>query len=93
MDMQVRLKLEEGNINDILYPAIRAARPNHEALWKVAETAMYCVEPKSVNRPTMSKVVQDLQVALQMSGPTAYDSSSMDSSGPYREHVAMPGPR
>jgi hypothetical protein len=37
-----------------------------DSVWKVVDIAMQSVEPKSINRPTMRKVVDELQQALAM---------------------------
>jgi hypothetical protein len=42
--------------------------PNQEALWKVAEIAMRCVEPRSIYRPTISEVIQELRQAMDLEG-------------------------
>lgn len=70
--------MEDGNIDGILAPEVRASRPrpNQEALWKVADIALQCVEPASIHRPTMTIVVQDLQQAVNME---ASSSSPMES--------------
>jgi hypothetical protein len=60
----VRFNLQEGNINKILDPIVKASSPNLDALWKVAELAIQCVEPKAIHRPIMTKVVDELRVAI-----------------------------
>jgi len=39
---------------------VKASNPQLDALWKVVEIAIQCVEPKSIHRPTMTKVVEEL---------------------------------
>lgn len=92
---QVRHHLNAGNIDVILDPAIKVPRPSFDAVWKVADTAMKCVEPKSLNRPTMSEVVQDLQVALNMVDPSISNSNSQfsENSNAHQIPVSMPVPR
>ncbi|CAK9213884.1 unnamed protein product, partial [Sphagnum troendelagicum] len=60
----VRINLQEGNINKILDPIVKASNPNLDALWKVAEIAIQCVEPKAIHRPIMTKVVEELRIAI-----------------------------
>ncbi len=60
----MRFHLQEGNINKILDPIVKASSPNLDALWKVAEIAIPCVEPKAIYRPIMTKVVDELRVAI-----------------------------
>lgn len=70
----------------IVSPAIKASNPNRDALWKFADIAMGCVEPKGDHRPTMAHVVLELRIAINMEeGPPSQikhprDSSDMDSS-------------
>ncbi|KAG0603464.1 hypothetical protein M758_10G096500 [Ceratodon purpureus] len=74
-----RSTLEDGNIDAILAPEVRASkpRPNTEALWKVTEIALQCVEPLSMYRPTMTVVLQELHQAIGMEEA----ASPMGSSG------------
>ena len=37
-----------------------------DSVWKVVDIAMQSVEPKSINRPTMREVVDELRQALAM---------------------------
>jgi hypothetical protein len=37
-----------------------------DSVWKVVDIAMQSVEPKSINRPTMREVVDELRQALTM---------------------------
>jgi hypothetical protein len=54
---------------------VRASKPSVDSLWKVADTAMKCVEPRSVYRPTMTEVVQELQDTLNMVSPSVSNST------------------
>jgi len=56
----VQINLQESNINKILDPIVKASNPNLDAIWKVAEIANQCVEPKTIHRPIMTKVVEEL---------------------------------
>jgi hypothetical protein len=47
-----------------LDPIVKASNPQLDVLWKVAEIAIQCVEPKSIHRPTMTKVVEELRATL-----------------------------
>ncbi len=93
----MQFNVQEGNINKILDPIVKAsnpnldavwkvanpnldavwkvanpnldavwkvANPNLDAVWKVAEIAIQCVEPKAIHRPIMTKVVEELRVAI-----------------------------
>jgi hypothetical protein len=48
----VRFNLQEGNINKILDPIVKASN------------AIQCVEPKAIHRPIMTKVVEELRAAI-----------------------------
>ncbi|CAK9870025.1 unnamed protein product [Sphagnum jensenii] len=60
----VRFNLQEGNMNKILDPIVKASNPNLDSIWIVAEIAIQCVEPKAIHRPTMTKVVEELRAAI-----------------------------
>jgi hypothetical protein len=79
----VRSNLQAGNIDKILDPIVKASNPQLDALWKVAEIAIQCVEPKSIHRPTMTKVVEELRAALLQEGlnPTLFEYSPNDTHG------------
>ncbi|KAH9532379.1 hypothetical protein CY35_19G090200 [Sphagnum magellanicum] len=64
----VRSNLQAGNIDKILDPIVKASNPQIDVLWKVAEIAIQCVEPKSIHRPTMTKVVEELRAAILQEG-------------------------
>ncbi|CAK9212174.1 unnamed protein product [Sphagnum troendelagicum] len=71
----VRINLQEGNINKILDPILKASNPNLDALWKVAEIAIQCVEPKAIHRPIMTKVVEELRIAISLQEGNALPSN------------------
>ncbi len=79
----MRSNLQAGNIDKILDPIVKASNPQPDALWKVAEIAIQCVEPKSIHRPTMTKVVEELRAALLQEGlnPTLLECSPNDTYG------------
>jgi len=70
----VRFNLQEGNINGILDPIVKASNPNLDAIWKVVEIAIQCVEPKAIDRPIMTKVVEQLRVAITIQEGNALPS-------------------
>lgn len=79
---QVRPLLSAGNIRDIVDPSL-GENYNLESMWKVAETGMLCVEPKAMNRPTMTEVVRDLRDAIALeSGETQGDRAYASHSTP-----------
>ncbi|CAK9267603.1 unnamed protein product [Sphagnum jensenii] len=74
----VRSNLQAGNIDKILDPIVKASNPQLDALWKVAEIAIQCVEPKSIHRPTMTKVVEELRAAVLQEGLNSSGCSQHD---------------
>jgi serine/threonine protein kinase len=71
----VQINLQEGNINEILDPIVKASNPNVDALWKVAKIAIECVEPKAIDRPIMTKVVEELRTAINLQEDNALPSN------------------
>ncbi|EFJ27338.1 hypothetical protein SELMODRAFT_412421 [Selaginella moellendorffii] len=57
--------LLERRIHKIIDPIFDAVY-NIESIWKAAELAMFCVEPRAVHRPAMPEVVQELKQALDI---------------------------
>jgi hypothetical protein len=84
----VRSNLQAGNIDKILDPIVKASNPQLDALWKVAEIAIQCVEPKSIHRPTMTNVVEELRAALLQEGlkSTSSKYSPNDTHGIQNDH-------
>ncbi|KAG0569923.1 hypothetical protein KC19_6G125300 [Ceratodon purpureus] len=71
----VRASLQTGNIDYILDPVILREHPNMNVVWKVAELAMLCVEPKGKHRPSMQDVVRELREAISVNGSSGtYDN-------------------
>ncbi len=56
-------------------PIVKASNPNLDALWKVAEIAIQCVEPKAIHRPIMTKVVEKLRTAINLQEGNALPSN------------------
>ena len=78
--LSVRNSLESGNIEKILDPKLRQAlSATLDSVWKVVDIAMQSVEPKSINRPTMREVVDELRQALTMTDilpPTVHKATN-----------------
>ncbi len=71
----MRFNLQEGNIYKILDPIVKASNPNLDSIWKVAEIAIQCVEPKATHRPIMTKVVAELRAAITFQEGNALPSN------------------
>ena len=50
----------------ILDPVVQTSNATRDAMWKVVDIALRSVEPKSVHRPTMGEVVDELRQAVTM---------------------------
>jgi hypothetical protein len=74
----VRSNLQAGNIDKILDPIVKTSNPQIDVLWKVAEIAIQCVEPKSIHRPTMTKVVEELRAAVLQEGLNSFEYPQND---------------
>ncbi len=77
----MRSNLQVGTIDKILDPIVKASNPQIEVLWKVAEIAIQCVEPRSIHRPTMTKVVEELRAAVLQEGLNSSKYSQNDTYG------------
>ncbi|CAK9200235.1 unnamed protein product [Sphagnum troendelagicum] len=71
----VRFNLQEGNMNKILDPIVKASNPNLDSIWIVVEIAIQCVEPKAIHRPIMTKVVEELRIAIAFEEGNALPSN------------------
>ncbi|XP_024537067.1 probable LRR receptor-like serine/threonine-protein kinase PAM74 [Selaginella moellendorffii] len=57
-------ELERGNLKTLIDPKLSSYK--EQAVWKVLELAMNCVEHRSDRRPNMSAVVNELKEAIQL---------------------------
>jgi hypothetical protein len=72
----VQFNIQEGNINKILDPIVKASNPNLDAIWKVAKIAIQCVEPKAtIHRPIMTKIVEELRATITFQEGNALPSN------------------
>ncbi|KAF3329925.1 putative LRR receptor-like serine/threonine-protein kinase [Carex littledalei] len=58
-----RAHIESGNIHAIIDPALEVTY-DIQSIWKIAETAILCVKPKGMQRPTISEVLKEIQEAI-----------------------------
>jgi serine/threonine protein kinase len=89
-----RTTLQSGSDpHQILDPALLSPRrPRTEAAWKAADLAMMCVEPKSLHRPSMAEVVQELRSTLTLEEAHSLPSSDLSSAFSFG-NVSFPAPR
>ncbi|KAH8936958.1 hypothetical protein BDL97_17G112600 [Sphagnum fallax] len=71
----VQFNLQEGNMNKILDPIVKGSNPNLNSIWIVVEIAIQCVEPKAIHRPIMTKVVEELRIAIAFEEGNALPSN------------------
>ncbi|KAH8932705.1 hypothetical protein BDL97_19G087900 [Sphagnum fallax] len=88
----VRSNLQAGNIDKILDPIVEASNPQIDVLWKVAKIAIQCVEPKSIHRPTMTKVVEELRAAILQEGLNSSEYPQSDTYGIEDEYASQIDP-
>eukprot|EP00850_Spirogloea_muscicola_P007881 SM000041S15440 [mRNA] locus=s41:131253:137158:+ [translate_table: standard] len=62
---EARPNLQRGNLKGIVDPTL-GEDYSLEAMWKVAEVGIMCVEPVGDNRPSMSDVVKELKEAASI---------------------------
>lgn len=60
----VRVKLESGELDEILDINLRSTTYNHEILLRMARLGLRCTDLDTKSRPCMSEVVQELERAL-----------------------------
>ncbi|CAI7778728.1 unnamed protein product [Closterium sp. NIES-54] len=63
---QARKHLQQGDIEAIVDPTLPPSEFLIDAMWKVAEVGILCVEPMGINRPSISEVVRELGEAVAM---------------------------
>ena len=57
------MHIESGDIQGIIDPMIRDEY-DIQAMWKIAEKALMCVQPHGNMRPSISEVLKDVQDAI-----------------------------
>lgn len=70
--------LTKGDIKSITDPSLHGDYDSG-SVWKAVELAMSCLNPSSVNRPTMTQVVSELNECLASENLRGGESQEMDS--------------
>ncbi|KAI3763347.1 hypothetical protein L1987_53801 [Smallanthus sonchifolius] len=83
----VKSSIEEGNVETIIDARLEG-RFDINTAWTVVETAIACVSPTSIKRPTMNDVVMDLKHCVQAEKTRQTGSVSFN-----LESVSDPNPR
>ncbi|KAJ9177458.1 hypothetical protein P3X46_012676 [Hevea brasiliensis] len=74
--------IRESKIDEIVDPSIKGAY-HAEAMWRVVEAALACIEPFSAYRPCMADIVRELEDALIIENNASEYMKSIDSIGGY----------
>nr|ABY90094.1 receptor kinase [Casuarina glauca] len=72
--------IRESKIDEIVDPSIKGGY-HAEAMWRVVEAALYCVEPYAAYRPTMADILRELEDALIIENNASEYMRSIDSLG------------
>ncbi|BAS76478.1 Os01g0976900, partial [Oryza sativa Japonica Group] len=62
---------ESGDIEAIVDPSLRGRYRDVHSVWKVAETAVRCIDADPRGRPSMPEVVKDIQEAIALEMPSS----------------------
>ncbi|XP_061949250.1 nodulation receptor kinase-like isoform X1 [Populus nigra] len=74
--------IRESRIDEIVDPGIKGGY-HAEAMWRVVEVALVCIEPFSAYRPCMTDIVRELEDALIIENNASEYMKSIDSLGGY----------
>lgn len=78
--MQAKPYIRASKIDEIVDPAIKGGY-HAEAMWRVVETSLSCIEQFSVNRPSMADIVRELEDALIIENNASEYMRSIESLG------------
>lgn len=80
--MQAKPYIRESRIDEIVDPNIKGGY-HAEAMWRMVEVALACIEPFSAYRPSMVDIVRELEDALIIENNASEYMKSIDSIGGY----------
>ncbi|CAL9001978.1 unnamed protein product [Prunus brigantina] len=80
--------VRESKIDEIIDPNIKGAY-HAEAMWRVVEVAVSCIEPFAASRPNMVEIVRELEDALIIENNASEYMRSIESFGSNRFSVVM----
>ncbi|XP_068314950.1 nodulation receptor kinase-like [Pyrus communis] len=80
--------VRESKIDEIVDPNIKGAY-HAEAMWRVVEVALSCIEPFAASRPNMMEIVRELEDALIIENNASEYMRSIESSGSNRFSMVM----
>ncbi len=64
--VQVHLKVESRNLEEVLDPDLKSRTNNHETLLQVAKIGVHCTDRNIKQRPFIGQVSQELELVLHM---------------------------
>ncbi|XP_072953940.1 probable LRR receptor-like serine/threonine-protein kinase At1g67720 [Typha angustifolia] len=71
-----RSHIESGNIHAVIDPSLEDDY-DLQSMWKIAETAIMCVKPHGIQRPTISEVLKDIQDAIAIERRSQPDGEAL----------------
>ncbi|CAN1184392.1 Nodulation receptor kinase [Linum perenne] len=74
--------IRESRIDEIVDPGVKGLY-HAEAMWRVVEVALACIETSSAYRPCMADIVRELEDALIIENNASEYMKSIDSIGTY----------
>ncbi|KAK9904354.1 hypothetical protein M0R45_000790 [Rubus argutus] len=80
--------IRESKIEEIVDPNIKGAY-HAEAMWRVVEVALSCIEPFSAYRPGMADIVRELEDSLIIENNASEYMRSIESTGSNRFSIIM----
>lgn len=80
LGMQAKTNIRESKIEEIVDPSIKGGY-HAEAMWRVVEVALACIEPYSAYRPCMADIVRELEDSLIIENNASEYMKSIDSFG------------
>eukprot|EP01018_Ginkgo_biloba_P024632 Gb_26498 [translate_table: standard] len=85
-----RFYIEKGDIQSIIDPAL-GKDFNIQSVWKIAEKAMFCVQPYGKLRPAMSDVVKEIQEAIEIEkeSPSGGEEELFDMMSRHSRHSSI----
>lgn len=86
--MQAKPYIRESKIEEIVDPNIKGAY-HAEAMWRVVEVALSCIEPFSAYRPGMADIVRELEDSLIIENNASEYMRSIESTGSNRFSIIM----
>lgn len=84
--IQAKPFIRESRIEEIVDPNIKSGY-HAEAMWRVVEAALTCIEPFSTYRPSMVDIVRELEDALIIENNASEYMRSIESFGGSNRYI------